>query len=202
MHAYVRCMRAWCVRVCACVPASPFFSPLFFFPFLFPCPFPSPSARSTTGGYFFSNRWWPTEAPLFLFHPSSLAFHPFHCFSSSLSLSLLFLSPFFPSFFLFFLQVHPLSPVPLSHRCPIHPPQTRVATCSTLFHLIRGHKLLPRSLYTVEKKGEERQREREREREGKPAAFHKLLFLLFSLLFPPPTAPVSPGFSEPGLYTA
>lgn len=134
MHAYVRCMRAWCVRVCACVPASPFFSPLFFFPFLFPCPFPSPSARSTTGGYFFSNRWWPTEAPLFLFHPSSLAFHPFHCFSSSLSLSLLFLSPFFPSFFLFFLQVHPLSPfrfrigVLFIHRRPEWPLAPRFFT--------------------------------------------------------------------------
>lgn len=80
----------------------------------------------------------------------SLAFHPF---------SPVFL--FFPVSF--FLQVHPLSPVPLSHRCPIHSPQTGVATCSKLFHLIRGHKLLPRSLYTATEKREERGRELKRE---------------------------------------
>lgn len=180
-------MRAWCVRVCACVPASPFFSPLFFFPFLFPCSFPSPSARSTTGGYFFSNRWWPTEAPLFLFHPSSLAFHPFHCFSSSFSLSLpSFPLAFFSLFFSLFFTGAPIIPVSLSHRCPIHPPQTRVATCSTLFHLIRGHKLLPRSLYTVEKKGEERGRE------SLPRSINYFFsfFPFFSLLQPPLSLPV------------
>lgn len=181
MHAYTQCMRA-CAR--AFLPLVFLF---IFFPLFFSCPFPSPSARSTTGGYFFSNRWWPTEAPLFLFHPSSLAFHPFHCFSSSslsLFLSHLFLSPLFFLFFslsLFFLQVHPLSPVPLSHRCPIHPPQTRVATCSTLFHLIRGHKLLPRSLYTVEKK---EKRERERGKASRSINYFFSFFPFFSLLQP------------------
>ena len=80
--------------------------------------------------------------------------------------------------------MHPLSPVPLSHRCPIHSPQTGVATCSKLFHLIRGHKLLPHSLYTVTEKREERERERERERmkEGKP----DVLFLSRSVNYSAP----------------
>lgn len=47
----------------------------------------------------FSNRWWPTAAQFF----PSLAFLPFFCL-------------------VFFPQVHPLSPVPLSRQCPIHSP--------------------------------------------------------------------------------
>ena len=96
--------------------------------------------------------------------------------------------------------MHPLSPVPLSHRCPIHSPQTGVATCSKLFHLIRGHKLLPRSLYTVTEKREERERERERENErgkaGRPFsfAFRKLLCTAFFLFFDPTYSP-SPSLS-------
>ena len=195
-----------CKYVRARVPGSRFFSS-------------HPLARDPPREGTFSNRWWPTAAQFFfLFLASSTPSTLFFFFLHSLSLSLSFL------------QVHPLSPIPLSHRCPIHPPQTGVATCSELFHLIRGHKLLPRSLYTAtekkrNKRAKERERERERENEGGKTgrsfsfAFRKLLcfvlfFLCLFLLNPNCSLSLSlalsftlsvstfVGFSQPGLYTA
>lgn len=176
MHTRNACVR---VRVRSCLS---FFS-LSFFLFFFPAPFHPQARDPPREGTFFLTGGGPQRRRFFYFTPPLSHSTPSTVFPP-LSLSRLFLSPLFFLFFslsLFFLQVHPLSPVPLSHRCPIHPPQTRVATCSTLFHLIRGHKLLPRSLYTVEKK---EKRERERGKASRSINYFFSFFPFFSLLQP------------------
>lgn len=167
----VYCPSNACVRVCTCVcMCRRAGSCLSFFSLI-------PQSAILHGRVLFLTGGGPqprTFFPLSPFSPSScfsFLFSPFSPF-----LSLLFL--FFP----FFLQVHPLSPVSLSHRCPIHPPQTGVATCSALFHLIRGHKLLPRSLYTGTRKKKEKENSK-RKRESPTLLFFRLRVLSRVLLF-------------------
>lgn len=182
-HACIHAMHACVVYACARAFLPLVFLFIFFPPF-FPAPFHPQARDPPREGTFFLTGGGPQRRRFFYFTPPLSHSTPSTVFPPlSLSLSRLFLSPLFFLFFslsLFFLQVHPLSPVPLSHQCPIHPPQTRVATCSTLFHLIRGHKLLPRSLYTVEKKGEER----ERGKASRSINYFFSFFPFFSLLQP------------------
>lgn len=119
------------MRVCARVLSFPA-HPDFFF-----AAHPPAHGPPCPGVGTFSNRWWPT---------AERGFFP------------LLLATLLPSSRFFFRRcAPPLSLVPLSRRCPIHPPQAGVATCSTLFHLIRGHKLLPRPLRTRKKTRSERE---------------------------------------------
>lgn len=156
MHTCDACVRGAYACARAFLPLR-FFLLFFSFPSFFPAPFHPQARDPPREGTFFLTGGGPQRRRFFYFTPPLSHSTPSTVFPPlSLSLSLLFLSPFFSFFFSLFFTGAPIIPVSLSHRCPIHPPQTRVATCSTLFHLIRGHKLLPRSLYTVEKKGEER----------------------------------------------
>lgn len=115
----------------------------------------------------FSNRWWPMATFFPLFFCLSARCVPCICFSR---------------FFFAFLQVHPLSGISLS---PIgvlfifHGPWP-AALSSTLFHLIKGHKLPARSPYNDEKKEERKREEVKRMRRPQIArlVFFSVAFLI------------------------